>query len=57
MSPSQYAKQIGWRSLKECQEFLGLGKNSMPKLFLNNPVKFRALVRGGWLEYCERNEV
>lgn len=55
MSPSQYAKQIGWRSLKECQEFLGLGKNSMPKLFLNNPVKFRALVRGGWLEYNEKS--
>lgn len=53
MSPSGYAKKIGWRSLKECERFLGLGENNMAKMIKSNPVKFRALVRGGWIEYCE----
>jgi len=57
MSPSQFAKSIGWRSLKDCERFLGLGENTMGRTAKSNPVKFRAMVRGAWLEYCERNEV
>jgi len=57
MSPSQYAKSIGWRSLKDCERFLGLGENSIGRTAKSNPVKFRAMVRGAWLEYCERKEV
>lgn len=53
MSASEYAKKIGWRSLKDCERFLGLGENNMAKMLKSNPVKFRALVRGGWMEYSE----
>jgi hypothetical protein len=49
-TPSEYAKSIGWRSLAECERYLGLGK-SLYRTWQANPVKFRALVRGGWLEY------
>ena len=51
MKPSEYAKSIGWRSLKDCERFLGLGENSMGRTAKSNPVKFRAMVRGAWLEY------
>ena len=50
MSPSEFAKSIGWRSLKDCERFLGLGENSMGRTAKSNPVKFRAMVRGAWLE-------
>jgi len=53
MSPSQYAKSIGWRSLKDCERFLGLGENSMGRTAKSNHVKFCAMVRGAWLEYSE----
>jgi len=51
MSPSQFAKSIGWRSLKDCERFLGLGENSMARTAKTNPVKFRALVRGAFIEH------
>lgn len=54
MSPSKYAKSIGWRSLKDCERFLGLGENSMGRTAKSNPVKFRSMVRGAWLEYNEK---
>jgi hypothetical protein len=53
MSPSQFAKSVGWRSLKDCERFLGLGENSMGRTAKSNPIKFRSMVRGAWLEYTE----
>lgn len=53
MSPSQFAKSIGWRSLKDCERYLNLGENSIHRTAKSNPIKFRAMVRGAWLEYTE----
>ena len=50
-TPSEFAKQIGWRSLAECERYLNLGTNALYSLARTDPLKFRALVRGAWLEY------
>jgi hypothetical protein len=52
-TPSEFAKQTGWRSLLECERYLNLGKNTLSRMAHRDPTKFRALVRGAWLEYNE----
>ena len=56
-TPSEYAKSIGWRSLTECERYLKLGKCTLSRMSVRDPLKFRSLVRGAWLEWSEaKNE-
>jgi len=50
MTASEYAKQTGWRSLKECADWLGYDRSSLSRMWRDYPKKARAIITGAWVE-------
>jgi hypothetical protein len=47
-SASEYAKFIGWKSLKECAEFLCVDRSRLSDMWTRDNIKCRSLIAGGW---------
>ena len=46
MKPSQIAKELGLKSLKEMADYLDMGPASLSQTYKNNPRKFEVMAMG-----------